>query len=115
MREHGRRFAHIAEVDRADVQPFQQLRPSRKLGPFDRDAEWRKALFERAVRLQQYQGARGFLISDAKFFCMFIGGKCGGGEDRQRGGGQRCAYAGEKRTARQQRITGHENTRRKRI
>ena len=105
LREHGRRLADIAEVDRADIQSFQQLRPGRKLGPFDGDAERREPFFERAVRLQQHERIGGFLIADAKFLRVRLGGKSGSGNDGQRGGGQRCAHAGNERAAREQRMT----------
>jgi hypothetical protein len=105
LREHGRRLADIAEVDGADIQSFQQLRPRRKLGPFDGDAQRREPFFERTVRLQQHERIGGFLITDAEFLGVRLGGKSGRGDDGQRGGSERCAHAGNERAAREQRMT----------
>ncbi|CAM2160384.1 hypothetical protein PT2222_70367 [Paraburkholderia tropica] len=93
LRENRRRFAHVTEIDRADVQAFEQLRPRRELVPRQLDAERREALFERAVRLEQHQRARGLLIADAEL----IGLKFGPGG--QRGACERGAQRGEYGTA----------------
>ena len=46
LRKDRRRLADGAEVDRADVQAFEQLRAGRELGPLDLDALRREALLE---------------------------------------------------------------------
>ena len=63
--EDRRRFAGGAEVDRADVQPLEQLRAAGKFGPLHLDALLGQALLQRALGLEQHQGAV-LLIADSQ-------------------------------------------------
>jgi hypothetical protein len=51
LRKDRRRLADEADVDRADVQAFQQLRAGRELDPLHGDAQRRQALFVALVQL----------------------------------------------------------------
>jgi hypothetical protein len=62
--ENRRRLTGIAEIDRADIDRFQQLRAGRKFGPHRFEAERFELLVERALALEQDQLAV-FLKADA--------------------------------------------------
>gem|GEM_PF-3026873 len=61
--EHRRGFTGHAEVDGADVEPFQQLRTTRELRPLNVEALPGKPLLQRATGLEQHQRAV-FLVAD---------------------------------------------------
>ncbi|MCY1291449.1 hypothetical protein D9M70_406360 [compost metagenome] len=70
--EHRRGLAGDAEVDAADIQPFEQLRAAGEFGPLHPDALVREALLQRAAGLEQHQGAV-FLIADPQGFGLGLG------------------------------------------
>ena len=53
--KNGRRLASIAEIDGANIQRLQELRPGRKLDPGDFIAKRRRLLLKRAPAFQQDQ------------------------------------------------------------
>jgi hypothetical protein len=82
LREDGRRLAHVAEVDGADVQRLQLHRAGGELGPLHAHAQRRQALFERAAALEQREVA--LLVADAQLARRCLR-QCG--ERRQCNGG----------------------------
>ncbi|MCY1291739.1 hypothetical protein D9M70_409390 [compost metagenome] len=70
--EYRRGLAGDAEVDAADIQPFEQLRAAGEFGPLHPDALVREALLQRAAGLEQHQGAV-FLIADPQGFGLGLG------------------------------------------
>ena len=70
--EYRRRFAGDAEVHRANVEPFEQLRAAGEFAPADLHAMRGQALFQRAAGLEQHQGAV-FLIADAQDAVLLFG------------------------------------------
>ncbi|MNJ57220.1 hypothetical protein D3C77_528030 [compost metagenome] len=65
--EHRRRLAGHPEVDRADVQAFEQLRATGEFSPLHLHALSGKALLQRALGLEQHQGAV-LLVTDTQAF-----------------------------------------------
>ena len=61
--EHRRGFTGHAEVDGADVEPFQQLRAAGELRPLNVEALTGEPLLQRATGLEQHQRAV-FLVAD---------------------------------------------------
>ena len=57
LREDRRRFARRAEIDGADIERLEQLRPGRELGPLDRIALRLQLFLEQSLRLQQDERA----------------------------------------------------------
>ena len=57
LREDRRRFADIAEVDAADVERFEHLRPAGEFDPSHRGALRGQLLVEQAARFHQHQRA----------------------------------------------------------
>ena len=71
-----RRFAGIAEIDRADIDGFEELRPGGKFRPGHLEAERLQLFLQRAPALEQDQLAI-FLKADADGFILRRSG-CGG-------------------------------------
>ncbi|MNP35350.1 hypothetical protein D3C76_1286780 [compost metagenome] len=84
LSEHGRCFAGDAEVDGADVQPFEQLRATGEFGPLHLHALFGQALLQRALGLEQHQGAV-FLVTDAQALCLGLGDGAEGHSRRKQG------------------------------
>lgn len=67
LRENRRRLADRADIDRARIEAFEQLRPGREFEPLHGDALRGETLVERAARLEHHEVAV-LLIADAQRF-----------------------------------------------
>ena len=71
--EDRRGFAGGAEIDRADIERFEELRSGRELGPGHGIAERLQLGFEQTLLLEQHERAV-FLIADADGLVFGVGG-----------------------------------------
>ncbi|CAM2143891.1 conserved hypothetical protein [Paraburkholderia tropica] len=89
LRENRRRLANRADIDRARIEAFEQLRTAGELQPLHRKTERRKAFFERAARFQ-YDEIPVLLKADAQHLVALrarrtaLQRECGGGADAGR-------------------------------
>jgi hypothetical protein len=66
LREDGRRFTDVAEIDRPDVEPLQQLGSGGKFHPFHLQPLRPQASFDGALGLEQGQQTGRLLEADAQ-------------------------------------------------
>ena len=88
LRKDRRRFAGDAEIDRADIERFEERRSRRKFGPGHGVTERLQLLLQRSASLQEDQLAV-FLETDAHDLVLTVGGTDASGDNAERQNGAR--------------------------